>query len=67
MRVIVDDALCTGHARCYNACDAFFQVDDEGYAVLRGRGAADVPTDLESQVRRAVALCPEHAITTTET
>ena len=64
MRVNVDPALCQGHNRCYALAPELFDVDDFGSAHEIGDG--EVPPDLEDKARRAVADCPEQAITITE-
>jgi ferredoxin len=59
VRVTVDSARCTGHARCYALAPEAFDLDDDGYALVTER-AVDVPgVDLHT----AAASCPEQAIT----
>lgn len=60
MRIDYDREACQGHNRCYLLAPEVFDVDDEGYAVLRISG--DVPPDLEEKARLAVDNCPEFAI-----
>jgi ferredoxin len=63
MKVTIDSVACQGHGRCYEIAPDVFTDDD------RGRGEvinADVPANLQDQVRRAVAACPEKAISFTE-
>jgi ferredoxin len=60
MRIRFDRDLCQGHNRCYMLAPELFDTDDEGYAVLRGRG--DVAPELEAKARLAVENCPEFAI-----
>ena len=64
MRVNVDSDLCQGHNRCYELAPELFDVDDYGSAHEVGDG--EVPPELVDKARRAVAACPEHAITITE-
>ena len=59
MKVSVDPDLCQGHARCWEICPDVFTLDEEGHADVV---AAEVPTALEDDVRRAVRNCPERAI-----
>lgn len=60
MRIEFDRDKCQGHNRCYMLAPDLFDVDDEGYAVLRGSG--EVPTELERQARLAADNCPEFAV-----
>lgn len=62
MRIRLDREACQGHNRCYLLAPELFDVDDEGYAVLRVDG--EVPAELEQKARLAVDNCPEYAITT---
>ncbi len=64
MRVRVDLDKCQGHNRCYSLAPELFDVDDYGIASELGDG--DVPPELADKARRAVANCPEYAITLTE-
>ncbi len=63
-RVEVDQDKCQGHNRCYSLAPELFDVDDLGTASARGDGV--VPDELLDKARRAVANCPEYAITLTE-
>ncbi len=63
-RVHVDREKCQGHNRCYSLAPELFDVDDLGGSFERGDGT--VPPELEDKARRAVANCPEFAITITE-
>jgi ferredoxin len=60
MRVRVDNAKCTGHARCNAVGPDVFPLDDVGYCAVRG--AVDVAPGLEPQARDGAAACPERAI-----
>jgi ferredoxin len=64
LRVHVDRDKCQGHNRCYNLAPELFDVDDLGGSFERGDGI--VPPELEGKARRAVANCPEFAITIAE-
>ncbi|MFV0316553.1 MAG: ferredoxin [Microthrixaceae bacterium] len=61
MRVELDRDTCQGHNRCYLLAPEIFDVDDEGYAVLRITG--EIPEDLTDKARLAADNCPEYAIT----
>lgn len=63
-RVHVDPDKCQGHNRCYSLAPELFDVDDYGIASEIGDGL--VPPELEEKARRAVANCPEYAITISE-
>ena len=64
LRVQVDQSKCQGHNRCYSLAPELFDVDDYGIASVVGDGL--VRPDLEEKARRAVANCPEYAITISE-
>jgi ferredoxin len=61
MRITLNREACQGHNRCYLLAPEVFDVDDEGYAVLRIEG--DIPAGLEEKARLAAENCPEYAIT----
>lgn len=63
-RVQVDQQKCQGHNRCYSLAPELFDVDDLGTASARGDGT--VADELLEKARRAVANCPEYAITLAE-
>lgn len=60
MRIDFDRSACQGHNRCYLLAPELFDVDDEGYAVLRIDG--EVPEGLERKAQLAADNCPEYAI-----
>jgi ferredoxin len=60
MRVSIDMAKCSGHARCYDTDSELFQIDDIGCAL---RSRFEVPEGAEAIAREAAASCPERAIT----
>jgi ferredoxin len=62
MKAAVDSNVCQGHARCWQICPEFFQLDEEGHAVVPN---PEVPRELEQKVREAADNCPERAITVT--
>ena len=64
LKVHVDRDKCQGHNRCYALAPELFDVDDLGTAFERGDGV--VPAALVDKARRAVANCPEYAISMSE-
>ena len=62
MRIQFDRSSCQGHNRCYLLAPELFDVDDEGYAVLRLGEDEQVPAELERKAQLAVDNCPEFAI-----
>ena len=60
----VDAAKCTGHGRCYSTSPQLLSDDDEGYVTLRGSSTA-IEDDQLADAERAVAACPERALTLT--
>ena len=64
MKLQIDSERCQGHGRCYDLAPELFGDDDEGYGKVLGDGT--VPPGKEQQARRAVANCPEQAITLVE-
>ena len=64
MRIEFNRDKCQGHNRCYMLAPDLFDVDDEGYAILRDAGT--VPVELERQARLAADNCPEFAIVLVE-
>jgi ferredoxin len=59
MKVTVDPDRCQGHARCWDICPEVFSLNDEGNSEVL---VPEVPAEFESQVEKAVANCPERAI-----
>jgi ferredoxin len=59
-RVHVDPDKCQGHNRCRAIAAELFDVDEMGFASERGDGTVSV--GLLEIARRAVANCPEYAI-----
>ena len=60
MRIKVDQEKCQGHNRCFVVASELFELDDYGYSHEVNEGV--VPPELEEKARRAVANCPERAI-----
>jgi ferredoxin len=65
MRVTVDTELCCGHGRCYQVASELFADDERGYGQVIGDGT--VGSDRLEAARRAIAACPEGAISLVET
>lgn len=63
MKVIADQTLCSGHARCAAVAPEFFDLNDDGYI---GFDEKNVPPELEQAARRGVRACPERALTFVE-
>lgn len=60
MKVVANENLCQGHARCEDLCPQVFRTDAvEGKVVVI---QAEFSDDLEPQVRLAVRNCPEGAL-----
>ncbi|MDO8365063.1 MAG: ferredoxin [Actinomycetota bacterium] len=60
MRVVHNPDLCTGHGRCYALVSELFGDDEFGHGYVLGDGT--LSPDQEAAARRAVAACPERAI-----
>ena len=63
MKVQVDPSLCAGFGVCVELSEEVFDLIDEGYAIVK---VAEVPPELEEQIRTAVDQCPARAISITE-
>jgi ferredoxin len=61
MRISIDRKLCSGHARCFATAPEVFDLDDDGFGIVRYDD--DLPPELEERGQRAAANCPERAIT----
>jgi len=59
MKLTIDTAKCSGHARCYAVAPEVFDIDDLGYAVPVDR---DVTEPLDENIAAGIAACPERAI-----
>jgi ferredoxin len=60
MRVVIDPGLCQGHARCATLAPDLFDLDENGYGVVRlGR---DVVPEGDLDALLAIDNCPEQAI-----
>ena len=61
MKVRVDEERCQGHSRGMALAPEVFDVADYGLSHVLIDG--DIPAELEDKAKRAVANCPERAIT----
>ncbi|CAN5586385.1 ferredoxin [soil metagenome] len=60
MHVRVDEEACQGHTLCATSAPSVFGLSEEdGHAIVL---LAEVPPELENDVRRAALGCPEQAI-----
>jgi len=63
MRLEIDSDKCQGHNRCYALAPELFDVDDYGSAMVLNDGIVPAEREeLEEKARRAIANCPEFAI-----
>ena len=61
-RVSVDRDSCTGHGRCVELCPDVFQLDTDGFSLVR----VDARYPELTTMQRVAALCPELAINVEE-
>ena len=59
MRVEVDPAICEGHGECHAVAPDVYDLDDDGYCVIRH---PEVPPELESEAATGAMACPVQAI-----
>ncbi len=59
MHTSIDGSKCQGHGRCVMTAPDVYDVDDMGNGMVL---LAEVPADLAEDVAKAVASCPEQAI-----
>jgi ferredoxin len=57
VRVIVDRDRCEGNAVCTGIAPDIFDLDDEGYVIVK-----TVPADGEQLAEQAIAECPRAAL-----
>jgi ferredoxin len=60
MRIKVDQALCSGHARCFAVAPDVYVINSDGYNEMPETG---VSADKQAQALRGARACPEQAIT----
>ncbi len=61
MKVVQNPDLCTGHGRCYALVPELFGDDEFGHGYVLGDGT--LTAEQVAAAQRAVAACPERAIT----
>ena len=59
MKIVIDDGLCTGHGLCYAAAPMLLGPDERGYGIVL---QAELDAAGIERARRAVASCPEQAV-----
>ena len=59
MKIRIDQARCTGNARCWAIAPDLYVLNDEGYIASDG---FDVPVGQEQLARRGARACPERVI-----
>jgi ferredoxin len=60
MKIEVNTALCSGHARCAATAPEVYELDDDGFCAIT---TLDVAPELEAAAVRGADACPERAIT----
>jgi ferredoxin len=60
MRVELDRARCSGHARCFAVAPEVFDIDDDCFCLPPAEGP--LSPDLEAIARNGVDACPENAL-----
>jgi ferredoxin len=60
MRIKVNHALCSGHARCIAVAPDVYVVNSDGYNEMP---ETEISEDKQVQARRGSRACPEQAIT----
>lgn len=63
MRVEVDSKVCEGHGQCNVVAGEVYDLDEDGYALIRESSRYAVPPELEEQARDGASACPVQAIT----
>ena len=62
MKVVVDAALCCGHAQCAAAAREVYLLDDDGFNADAGR-TVGIGEGREAAARDGARACPESAVT----
>jgi ferredoxin len=60
MKIEVNSALCSGHARCNAAAPEIYELDDDGFCAIR---TLEIAPDQEAAAVKGAGACPERAIT----
>jgi ferredoxin len=63
VEITVNQALCSGHARCNAAAPDVYSLDEGGYCAIQN---IPVARAAERAARDGAEACPERAITLTE-
>lgn len=63
MKLCIDYDRCSGHGRCYSVAPELFYDDELGYGQVRDE---EIDESLRGIAERAVAVCPEKAISIVE-
>ncbi|NIL85869.1 hypothetical protein CH281_18805 [Rhodococcus sp. 06-221-2] len=64
MKIVVENAKCQGHGRCYTEAPAVYSSDEIGY--IAQEGSNEVAPGHEPQARIGAGACPEAAIRVVE-
>ena len=59
MKILVNRALCSGHARCASVAPDLFRLNDDGYIDI---DSFDVTPADEERAARGARSCPERAL-----
>lgn len=60
MELRIDRSRCVGHGRCHALAPEVYDLDEEGYSVVRSE---TIEANLAEAARRGALSCPEQAIT----
>jgi ferredoxin len=60
VRIVVDNAACSGHGRCAKLAPDVYTLDERGYNAMH---ETEVPPGREEEARLGADNCPELAIT----
>ncbi len=63
MKIVLDVALCSGHAQCNAVAPKVYDMDDQGFCMPL---FSEVPAELENDARLGSSACPEGALSVTE-
>ena len=59
MKIVADQRLCSGHARCASVAPELFTLNDDGYIGFETKA---VPAEQAGLARRGAMACPERAL-----
>jgi ferredoxin len=63
MFLSIDTARCAGHGQCHYTAPELFDIDDDGFGVVKIAGS--LTAELEGAAEAGVSACPEQAISMT--